>query len=426
MSPCSKKGRSGCGEFSKKFVARASNFLKNIRELNDNLLNQLTYNQKQILERVREDHEKSGKMGIAHKSIQMSFDEVIKTLIEEEVISVGRTLAYENASNFIVGFFNELQKILGCRYIILLLDECSETSHEAQLEIFRLLKLIRGVFTSDMKTNFVYFCASVYPPFAMNYPSNSKGQTFNFDPGQDASLEYLQMDELSDEYETFFREITKKRLEHFCPTISNPINGIFEHENAFYLAAYGANGIPRRYLEILKQGYSNLCQRSGTAGSIKKISYKDIEVSIQTIAASQILSQSKLNSEDFKIIEEIEQRVSTRNQKTETANIKKTKKLPANVYFTINRSQFGKFNQLLLQGCVHGKERTRVRKYYKEEGSQGPLLMLDLSLSIYSGAIEKRRAVDIFRNDLKINAKSGYLYCQDFDLDQFAYVKNAK
>jgi hypothetical protein len=215
-------------------------------------------------------------------------------------------------------------------------------------------------------------------------------------------------------------------LRHFCPLITSPINGIFEQPNAFYLAAYGANGIPRRYLEILKQGYANLCQRSGSSRDVKKISQKDIEVSIQTIAANQILSQSKLNTDDFAIIEEIQQRIGTRNQKNETANEKKAKKLPANVYFTINRSQFGKFNQLLLQGCIHGKERTRVKKYYKKEGSQGPLLMLDLSLSIYSGAIDKRRIVDIFRNDLIKNAKSGYLSCQDFDLDQFTYFKHAK
>ncbi len=45
--------------------------------------------------------------------------------------------------------------------------------------------------------------------------------------------------------------------------------------------------------------------------------------------------------------------------------------------------------------------------------------MLDLSLSHYWGAIDQRRAPDIFRNDLRKNASSGYLNCQDFNLDQF-------
>lgn len=64
-----------------------------------------------------------------------------------------------------------------------------------------------------------------------------------------------------------------------------------------------------------------------------------------------------------------------------------------------------------------------MRKYYKEEGAHGNLLMLDLSLSLYDGAVDKRRALDIFKQDLKNNAKSGYLYCHDFDLNQFDYLK---
>ena len=92
-------------------------------------------------------------------------------------------------------FFNFIKNR---NYAILLLDECSESSDEAQVEIFRLLKLIRGACTSDMHTNYVYFLASVYPAYATNYPSKNKGVSFNFDPGQDATVEYLQLDELSD------------------------------------------------------------------------------------------------------------------------------------------------------------------------------------------------------------------------------------
>jgi hypothetical protein len=75
----------------------------------------------------------------------------------------------------------------------------------------------------------------------------------------------------------------------------------------------------------------------------------------------------------------------------------------------------------LLQGCIHDKGRTRLKKYYKEEGSQGPLMMLDIALALSNDAIDKRRAIDIFRKDLKFNAKSGFKYCQDFDLDAFEY-----
>jgi hypothetical protein len=224
---------------------------------------------------------------------------------------------------------------------------------------------------------------------------------------------------LIDDYERFFYELTRKRLEFFSKKIiSNPITEIFENQDAFIFSAYAANGIPRRYLEILKQAYSNLAQKYDSSIEVKKISHKDIETAIQTIAGSQILSDNKLNQEDFKIIEEISQRIGKRNKKTETENKEKEHPIPANVYFTIYRSQHSEYNHLLLQGCLHDKGRTRIKKYYKEE-SRGPLLMLDLSVAYHMGAIDRRRVVSIFRKDLKENAKSGYLYCQDFDLSQF-------
>ncbi len=397
--------------------------LINIKDLNENLLEKLTYNQDKFLEREKSEQQEN--VGIkGSSSIQITWEDFSKFLKEKEIQFVGKNLSYDNAAGFIVEFFRQLNHLLDCRYVILLLDECSEVSNEAQVEIFRLLKLIRGALTSDMQTNYVYFCASVYPPYATEYPSKARGHTFNFDPGQDAGVEYLQLDELAEEYEVFFHELTKKRLEYvFGRMIMNPIIEIFENDRPFYLAAYGANGIPRRYLEILKHGYNNLCQRSGSSGEIKKISQKDVEDAIQIVASNQILSQGKLGSEDFKIIEEIIKRIEWRNKKTETENKDKAKPIPANVYFTINRSQIEKFTNLLLQGCLHDKGRTRLKKYYREEGAKGPLIMLDLTLALHGGAIDKRRVLDIFRNDLRENAKSGYQYCQDFDLNQFEYRK---
>lgn len=400
--------------------------LKDIKELNENLLKNLTYNQEKFLEKTQTEQQVN--VGVrTNRGIQSNWDNFNKILEEKEMQFVGKNLSYNNAAGFIIEFFKQLNYLLDCRYVILLLDECSEASDEAQIEIFRLLKLIRGTLTSDMQTNYVYFCASVYPPYSTEYPSKVRGHSFNFEPGQDAGVEYLQLDELADEYETFFSELTRKRLEYiFNKIVSNPIAEIFENDRGFFLAAYGANGIPRRYLEILKQAYDNLCQRSGSMGEgeIKKISQKDIEGAIQIVASNQILSQSKLDSDDFSVIEEIMKRIAWRNKKTETENKEKEKPIPANVYFTINRSQFEQFTNLLLQGCVHDKGRTRLRKYYREEGAQGPLIMLDLSLALHGGAVDKRRVVDIFKHDLKINAKSGYLHCQDFNLRQFDCFKS--
>jgi len=104
----------------------------------------------------------------------------------------------------------------------------------------------------------------------------------------------------------------------------------------------------------------------------------------------------------------------------DTENQRKNKNVPANVYFTIARSQYRKFTPLLLQGCLHDKNRTRLKKYWKDDGARGPLLMLDLALAFQRGAVLKQKAVDIFRYDLKSNAKAGYSSCQDFDLSQFS------
>jgi hypothetical protein len=391
--------------------------LSKIKNLNEQLLNKLTYNKEKILEKLKSEYGGKTSAGVSG-GVQINIDEFFKKLEESELHFIGKTLAFENAAGFIVEFFKQLKEILCCRYTILLLDECSESSEESQLEIFRLLKLIRGALSQDMHTNYVYFCASVYPPYATCYPTKSKGTHFNFDPGQDAGVEYLQLDELSDDYESFFHELTRKRLEYVKKnTVTDPIEAIFDSENAFILASYGANGIPRRFLEILKQGYANLSQRAGINGILKKISQKDIETALQVVASSQILSPNKLNTEDLRLIEDITQRISKRNKKKEIENKEKTTPIPANVYFTISFSKLNLYTNLLLQGCVHDKGRTRLRKYYREEGSKGPLLMLDLTLAYHNGAVDKRRIIDIFRKDIKENAKSGYLYCQDFDID---------
>lgn len=43
--------------------------------------------------------------------------------------------------------------------------------------------------------------------------------------------------------------------------------------------------------------------------------------------------------------------------------------------------------------------------------------MLDLTIAYHNGAVDKRRIIDIYKIDLKENAKSAYLYCQDFNID---------
>lgn len=183
--------------------------LHKIKTKSDELLQNLTYNRDRITQKIRKENET--KIGIkGGKDIQLTYDDLYRFLEEKEIQSMGKTLAYENASDFIIEFFKQLKLILNCSYVLLLIDECSEASSEAQIEIFRLLKLVRGASTSDLESNYAYFCASVYPPYATNYPSKIKGDQFNFEPGHDAGVEYLQLDELTDEYEKFFYELTRK------------------------------------------------------------------------------------------------------------------------------------------------------------------------------------------------------------------------
>ncbi|WP_199615054.1 hypothetical protein [Paenibacillus alkalitolerans] len=398
------------------------NILSEIKNIHTALLNRLTYNSEHLLQKDSATTEQKISGRATLQPLQLTFDDLYKTIEENEVKFVGRSLAHENASSFIIQFFNQLKEILNHKYTLILLDECSEVSKDAQIEVFRLLKLIRGAFTQNPTENTAYFCATVYPTPVTYYPSKLRGDSFNFDCGHDAIMEYLHLDELSEEYLPFFQELTGKRYSkiHEKQYNANSYLEIFENERAFILAAYLSNGIVRRYIEILKHAYDNLCQRVGGAASAdeKKISIRDIEEGVNVVVSNQILAQNKLLHEDFVVLDDIINRISRRNKKNETENKQKDKenKLPSNVYFTVSRSELERLGRALIQGAVHDKGKTRLKKYHKEGGVRGALLMLDLATAFYHGAIERTRAVEIFSNDLKQNAKSGYLWCQDFKL----------
>jgi hypothetical protein len=294
-----------------------------------------------------------------------------------------------------------------------------------------LLKLIRGASDADIRQNFAYFLAAAYPPQATYYPSRIHGDSFNFELGNDASVDYLQLDETLEEYESFFSELTRKRLQHlggngFTAVREPNILDIFDSERAFILAAYAANGIPRRYIEILKQAYDNLQQRTMgaiAAETLWKISLRDVEEAIQTVVSNSILVQNKLDTRDFALLDEIVNRFARRNKKQETENKERQVAVPAIVYFTMSRSQVNDLANLIIQGALHDKARTRVRKFYREESFQGELMSLDLAVAFYNGAIDKNRAAEIFKKDLKDNSKRGYVSCLDFDLTKFKAFK---
>ncbi|WP_218240467.1 hypothetical protein, partial [Pseudomonas sp. 2822-17] len=120
---------------------------------------------------------------------------------KEQVEQIINSLFHNNASRYIVEFFKGLYKILNLDYCLLLLDEISGISYGAQVEVFRLLRLIRGSTEAVSGNNYLYFIGSVYPTEKTNYPSRSKGCDFDFVQGEDCSMEYLELDVLHDEYE---------------------------------------------------------------------------------------------------------------------------------------------------------------------------------------------------------------------------------
>lgn len=402
--------------------------IKRIKELNEKLLTELNYNPENIKSIFGSQSSvtasTTAKIAVPQTgSFSATASGTYSENEQKEFLFVGQSLSHSNAANFLVNFILELKNILNHQYTYLLIDECSEVSKEAQIEIFRLLKLIRGALTDDMHENAAYFCASVYPTPITYYPSKNFGDSFNFDVGHDAIMEYVSMDELSDDYLEFYKEITNNRIRELLSDKGyNNYLDILENDKCLILAAYFSNGNVRRYIEILKHAYDNLMQRIGHKQSptdLEKLNAKDIEEALSSIVPNQILASNKLNPEDFDILDNLVTRMNKRNKKNETENKSKVEKdkLPANVYFTVSRSQALRLGNLFMQGAIHDKGKTRVKKYYKDEGLRGPLLMLDLAVAFHDGAIDKNRAAEIFTKDLIKNAKSGYLWCQDISFD---------
>ncbi|SNQ61026.1 hypothetical protein [Candidatus Methanoperedens nitratireducens] len=407
--------------------------IKDIKQLNDLLLHKLTYSPQNITIRTLETEKQGISTNVGLESAGVSAAVSSDQEIEKKAELVGVTLSHENAAEFIREFFKQLKIMLGLSYSLVLIDECSEASKEGQIEVFRLLKLIRGAAGADIQQNYLYFVAAVYPPEATYYPSKLHGDSFNFELGNDASVDYLQLDENLEEYESFFSALTEKRLRYlggngFGVGGRGTIDDIFDSDKAFTIAAYTANGIPRRYIEILKQAYDNLHQRAigiKEQGQIIKISVRDIESAVQTVVSNNILVQNKLTDKEFKLLDELVNKLGRRNRKQETENKGKEKPVPAIVYFTMSRSQILEISNLITQGAIHDKGRTRVRKFYRDEALQGELMSLDLAVAFHNGAINKTRAAEIFKKDLKENAKSGYEWCSDFNLSKFKALKKS-
>ncbi len=340
---------------------------------------------------------------------------------KEQVEQIINSLLHNNASRYIVEFFKVLQNILKLDYSLLLLDEISGVGAKAQVEVFRLLRLIRGSTETHSGSNFLYFIGSVYPTEKTNYPSVSKGYDFDFIQGEDCSMEYLEMDVLHDEYEQFFQYIIENRLKIYHPSYTDGILSIFEDEKSFLLAAYTANGLPRRFFEILSTAYSEGTKKFLSETGIKKLDFSSISSAIQHIVDSQTLNESQLTEEDLIYLEEkIIPRLTTRNTSAETKNEARSEenKLPVHVFISVSRSDRRKLSNLIYRGVIHnlGKTRKSKNSYSSESEYKGIMLMLDLSVAFYHRVFNVQRSVDYFTKDLPDNSKQGYKYFSEITL----------
>jgi len=369
--------------------------------------------------KVVQDKSKNVSAEVAAKWLKLKGDSINKEQIEQIINS----LSHLNASRYIINFFNGLYNILELNYSLLLIDEVSGVSDKAQIEVFRLLRLVRSSTETKEGTNFLYFIGAVYPPEKTNYPAKVKGHDFDFIQGEDCSMEYLEMDVLHDEYEVFFKFITEKRLQSLHPESGGSVNWLFEDEKTFLLAAFTANGLPRRYFEILNNAYSIASKKYSSEKENKRIDFSSVSAAIQNIADSQTLSDNQLTDNDLFYLEKmIIPKLSARNTGAETRNESREehKRLPVHLFLSVSRSDRKKLGNLIYRGVIHNLSRTRKSKSSSSDSSdqKSIMLMLDLAVGFYYRVFNVQKSVEYFQNDLRENSKKGYLYFSTISLTE--------
>ena len=328
----------------------------------------------------------------------------------------------------LLNFLKTTKELLNLNYVYLLLDECSESSKLMQIEIFRLCKQIRAFCQAgDKITNpDIAFLVTVYPPQSTYYPSTTKNDGFNFVPGNDCSIEYLEIDELNDEFEGFFLQLVERRLK-----LNNggpcSIDEVFEHQDAISLAAFCSGGVPRRFLEILKQSYSLLSKDYGSDMSnvVHKIDSQYILKGVsQVVDGTTILSHPQLSNDDRAVVEEIIKRFATRNKREESKREKlqpEQEGTPITIYMTAAAKNAEELANLITIGILHDKKRSRARKSAAQSfKGAGTLYALDAGVAVHRGAISRNpaRILEICRSDLRNAAYGGFEYVLDLALKE--------
>jgi hypothetical protein len=313
---------------------------------------------------------------------------------EEQIRYVGSLLAHHNASAFLIEFLKQIQILLDLDYSLILLDECSEADFKSQVEIFRLFKTIRGSGSQlPDRDACAFFIGSVYPRGETYYPVRSE-DGFSFQPGQDCTTEFLQWDETDLEaYTRFFREMTLSRARHllgYSGDFNEFLSAVFDSYDTFLLSVHCANGIPRRYLELLKQAYDK---------NINQVTFASLDIAIQEIANNQILSLGNLSEEDLTFMDRLISDLNGLNIDIRRKNKKYGKKdlIPQNIYFSIKRGLEHDLRRLVMQGAVHDKARMRTTRRYSRPQ---PIFAIDMAVAYTYRIIPPKNIVKVIRNDI--------------------------
>ncbi len=327
---------------------------------------------------------------------------------EGTVQMLGSRLVHNNAAEFIIRFLQEIQKILDLDYTLILLDECSEASADAQIEIFRFFKALRGcTSTVAEKDECAFFVGTVYPRGETNYPDRDT-YGFSFEPGQDCTVEFIQWDETDVEsYLEFFEKMLINRA-HAILGYEGDVHAFvreyFDSDSTFRLAIFCANGIPRRFWEIVRRAYD---------GGTNKISKNRLKIATQEVVSEQILNHHYLSDEDQSVVQYIVKIITQRNEESRVKNKESGRQiLPQGVYFSILPRNSVKLSKLIMQGAVHDKSRMKARKHSLRPH---PVYALDVSLAYAFRAIPEREFEKVAARDFPRAPSNGFANAASFE-----------
>ncbi|MBS3098075.1 hypothetical protein J4209_04750, partial [Candidatus Woesearchaeota archaeon] len=397
-----------------------------ILNLANNIISELYDNPDKIVTRLSSSSISDTKASLEIKPLAISVGDSKSNNDEQIKEYTTLKLADIYGLDVLLSFLRLVKNLLNINYTYLLLDECSESNEMMQKEVFRLCKQIRA-FCSNNETLSkpdVAFIVAVYPPHSTYYPATSKGDEFNFQPGHDCSPEYLEIDELNDEFESFFKQLMENRLKLNNGGPSGLLE-VFENEEPILLAAYASGGVPRRFLEIIKQAYNQLSRDFGAQTSdIKKISSSYVVSAIgQVVEGPSILNDSTLTDDNKIILERIIKKFVQRNKSVETKSkgISESERTPITIYFTTAAKSSGELGNLISVGIIHDKKRSRSRKssIASWQGS-GILCSIDIGVAIHRGIVPRTssRILEICQKDIKQAAHRGFTYTLDMRLEE--------